>query len=109
MSWRYKPIPESADGAGLASSLLFVAAAALPDGIRGVPLVCETLRTRVLVEVGVVVPAARLPMLPSQAGLAPPTVSFDLTLAFAWLSSELAGLREVGVVCVRRLGPRTCG
>lgn len=108
MSWRYSPTPESSEGAGLANSLLL--AVVLLDGVRGVPLVCDTLRARVL-EVGVVAPVARLPMLPSQAGFgAPPMVSLDLTLAFAWLSSELPCRREVGVVvCARRLGPRTWG
>lgn len=100
MSWRYRPTPESSDGAGDARSL-FAAAA----GIRA-PLVCDRFLVRVRVEVGVVVPTERV--LPSHAGRAA-VLLVTVDLADTCPSSECPGRREVGVAWVRRLAGRICG
>ena len=66
MYWRYKPTPESSEGAGEASDLL-LARGATPL------LVCEMLRGRF--GIGVVVTVR---VLPSQAGLGLVTVDFTV-------------------------------
>ncbi len=90
--WRYRPTPESSEGAGDPSDLLLARGATLL-------LVCELFRGRFGAS-GVVVTVL---VFPFQAGRVLVTVDFAVECP----SSDVPARRDVGVTCVLRLAGRT--
>lgn len=96
MYWRYKPTPESSEGAGDPSDLLLARGATLL-------LVCELFRCRCFGASGVVV-TVTVRVLPSHAGR---VVLVTVDFAVECPSSDVPPRRDEGVACVLRLAGRT--